>query len=305
MSLFESPRNSLGIMTSKKQRAGTTVNLFLKPSIVSGVAQVSMVPTEDYIMPGTKLSLKKTNALTQFVDKRLAMTKTDMDARSPCNKRGICSEGMQKQYADYKEALHTHFGNSGITVSLILTYNPALNDYCECKDHIITGLDLRLKGIAIGTKLSKDGSTCISRYYTKTSLESHKSRPDTITIPSLSLSQVGGYNRLLEQVNNEVQSIVTKHHDGDQESLVDLKKRASEIQQTMSAKFPGLEYFFSPPTHKYPREPTRPSRECATESWYYRPFKVKRGTAPGAYAGAQVVETVSDRKHDQERSVRR
>ena len=289
ISLLNSACSSLEKIAGRKAWKGTTVDLSLKPSVVSDVAQVSMVPTENYIRPRKKLSPTKTNALTRFVDKGLAMTERDMDARLPCSKGGICSEGMQKQYADYRASLNTHFGKSGINVSLILTYNPALDKYCECKDHTITGSTLRSKGIAIGTKLSKDGSTCVSRYYTKTPLESLNSRPDAITIPSLSSAQVGGYNRLLEQVNNEVQSIVTKHHEGDQESLMDLKKRASEIQQTMSAKFPGLEYFFSRPTH---------------ESWLYSPFKVKLGTAPRANAGAQVVKTLDERLDSGGQSVR-
>jgi len=292
-------------MTSKKQRAGTTVNLFLKPSVVSGVAQVSMVPTEDYIRPGTKLSLKKTEALNGFVDKRLAMTKTDMDARSPCNKRGICREGMQKQYADYRGSLDTHFGNSGIMVLLIPKSDPELESYCECDIHIITGIDLLVKDIAIRTQLSKDGSTCVSKFLTKTPLESFKPHPNRITFPSLPPKRVEAYNRLLEKINNEVQTIVTKYHEGSQHSLTDLKNGdnacESEVRAMMNEKFPHLEHFFSLPNHEDP--PTSTWGDCAAKTHHYRPFNFEAGKHYMPNPIGQNVEPLHFRLDDDGRSV--
>jgi len=305
MSLFESARNSLGRMTRKKQWEGTTVNLFLKPSVVSGVAQVSMVPTKDYIRPGKKLSPTKTEALTQFVDTRLEMTKTDMDARSRCSRRGICCEGMQKQDADYKGSLDTHFRKSGIMVLLIPKSDSELESYCECDIHIITGIGLLVKDIAIRTQLSKDGSTCVSKFLTKTPLESFKSHPDPITFPSLPPKRVEAYNRLLERINNEVQSIVTKYHEGNQHSLTDRKKGdnacESEVWAMMNEKFPRLEHFFSLPNHEDPPISTWGDR--ATKTYHYRPFNFEAGKHYMPNPRGQNVEPLHYRLDDVGRSI--
>jgi hypothetical protein len=133
-----------------------------------------------YINSGKNLSASRMDALTRFVDGRLAMTKTDMDARSLCSRRGICSKGMQKQYTNYKESLDTHFGKSGIKVSLIFKFNRGLEEYCECDNHI-TGLDLSVKSLAIGTQLSADGNTCFSKYFKHLLLKIPHQDPSRLT----------------------------------------------------------------------------------------------------------------------------
>jgi hypothetical protein len=303
MSLFESARNLLDKMTGKKAWKGATVQLNLEPSVVSSVAQVSLVPSGKYITPGKKLSASRTNSLTRFVDERLAMAKTNMDARSLCRRRGICSESMRKQYADYKESLNTHFGKSGIKVSLILEFNRGLEEYCECDNHIITGLDLSVKSLAIGTQLSADGNTCFSKYLTKTRRDS---RPFAPTYPSLSPARVKAYERFLEQVNREIKTIVTRYHQGDQGSLMRKKRDKScerEVQEMMDSKFPRLEHFFSPQTYESPRKPTPSWRDYATGRWHYRPFDFEPGKLFMSDRRAQVVEPLTVRLDDEGRSV--
>jgi hypothetical protein len=70
MPLRKSARNSLEKIVGKKPWEATTVNLNLEPSVVSCVAQMSLVPTENHITPAKSLKHSAMTALTNSVTRK-------------------------------------------------------------------------------------------------------------------------------------------------------------------------------------------------------------------------------------------
>jgi hypothetical protein len=140
-------------------------------------------------------------ALDTFAKEAVDATEKELDLMEIYNRSWICAERIETLRMHYDARLEERLEGTGIKVSTDVDADSALNPFCQCPDHLITGRSLRLHDLTVVTKqIPGEKSTTLfeSRCYRKTSMDTASIVGPPYDLPSVQLKTIDRFLKTLD-----------------------------------------------------------------------------------------------------------